>query len=307
MFRVALIIMLWGCTKARVSSIELEAVELPGFTIKLPAVDEPAANDPREPRPENSYIAGSVKRSRNSTLIVEVEWKLGQLADDKTLAEIRRVTAADLDHPLARPASGLPTRSFRAKLEGHPLLITEIACGARRFEIWTTSDALDLEALQRSILATARCHPDLAQEKPFASTDLDRAIGWNRREARIDLASRAGWMQMESPKGVLILGRADGTSLLVMVFENEPSGADLKLLFRSDPLEIGTGDPRPLRGTAKGTPTRGWMHALNCGADGWMLIAYLELDNERPPGGKDVVTGARCLDRGVPPVSWPGL
>jgi hypothetical protein len=124
---------------------------------------------------------------------------------------------------------------------------------------------------------------------------------------RIDLASRAGWKQMESPKGGLSLQRDDGTSLMAMVFQNEPTTADLKLLFRSDPLEIGTGDPRPLHGTAKGTSMRGWMHALNCSADGWMLMMYLEFDNERPPGGKDVLAGARCLDKGAPLVPWPKL
>jgi hypothetical protein len=304
MLRVALIIMLAGCTRSPRSSIELEAVELPGFTIKLPAGDQ-AAPDPSAPGPESSYVAGSIRRSRNANLVVRVSWKHGKLADDNTLAEIRRVTAADLEHPLELPAGGLPTRSFRAKLEGHALLITEIACGARRFEIWTVADAFDLEALQRSILATARCHPDLAQEKQFGGADLDRAIGWNRREVRFDLASRAGWKQMKSPKGELILTRDDGAALVLMVFENEPSTADLELLFRNDPLEIGTGDPRPLRGTANGKRVRGWMHPLNCGADGWILLAYLEFDNERPPGGNDIVTGARCLDKGVPTVSWP--
>jgi hypothetical protein len=302
MLRVALIVVLASCTKVPVSSIELQKVELPGFTLQLP-VGKPDTDAP--PAAESSYVSGDVTRGQKSLVVVLVGWKLGALANPSTLAEIKRALGVDVDHPLALPANALATRSFRGQTRGAPSIFTEVICGARRFTILTVSQRVDVEELQRTILATVSCHPDPEQDKQFAGADLDRSIGW-KGEPRIDLASRAGWKQLQNQKGLQLLMRDNGTTLMVMTFETEPSEADLKLLFRRDPIELGTGDPRPLHGTSAAGPIRGWQHALNCGADGWMVMTYLEADSELPPGGKDVVTGARCLDKGAPPVSWPG-
>jgi hypothetical protein len=281
----------------------LATVELPGFSLALPAdVSSGSAIDPWTA--QVNYERGELQR--NGPVRVLVSWNPGGPWSVVDLGDLAKVAAVDATKPVAMDAGGgLPVVTYRGRVKGVPVLISGVACGARHFEIWTTSLTVDLDQIHRLILASVRCSPDAAKDRELVAhtrdrSELDAAIG-ARAPARFDLADRTGWKRNDGGKEreSVLLVSSTGATLTALGFEHEPNDAALQRLLEPNQITLGAGTPRVLT-HPQGS---GLLRTLHCG-DAWVVLMYLEPD-VRAVRTPDAINGAHCLAVDDPDVVWP--
>lgn len=174
-----------GCRGDR---IEYHRVELPGFSLEVPAF----VNYGKDPATE--YRAGEVEGKSSSHLVV-LTWRLGPntpLEEMPTMARALRAGIPESKTLQTEPARALQINGnnatqIEARLDTAQMSYTEITCGKRAVIVYVVARTISVRAMRDRILNSFACRPIATQEAaidgaaaPFGIDDPALLAGWHR-------------------------------------------------------------------------------------------------------------------------------
>ncbi|HKA86432.1 MAG TPA: hypothetical protein VKE22_02165 [Haliangiales bacterium] len=186
-------------------TIPIKPRELPGLTFALP--------EAKEVDSKIAYTSGVLRMVIEAKHVVfSLTWDGGGLPEDEELraAVMSMLKLEARPEPVDFPVGGgLPHRSLRFVRQGVPGNFTSFTCGGRRFSWLTLGDGA--QSVHTRALASARCHPDPAQEAAEV--------------VPVVMHVPADWKRVPAAAGQLLLAGASGTVLVRAIPGKHDPGA----------------------------------------------------------------------------------
>ncbi len=300
--RLALaLLLLVGCKR----SVELHRVDLPGFSLELPASVHYAGDG------KTDYRSGSV-RDLGDRLVVFVGWQPGEISTvDEMPVAVRAIVAAvpslaglSLSPARAVEVGGQKATRIDSKIEGIAVTFADITCGKRSVMLGFGA-ARDFEPTRDRILASFRCQPDAAEDAALAAAapigvdDPAVLAGWSR------VANDDAFAMTNGRLAVLAVAAPSGGSATGVIGRMIPSlfaGVGAKWAERGRETR---GGREYVRGTmtADGDETPGVVAAWACGNGGDDAVIVLAFGpDDAIDEAIDFIGKLRCARRSDPPL-----
>ena len=271
---------------------------MPGFQLALPA----GATVKDDPNYSNGRLAMGMLAGVTSTM--QVTWEPGGLYGDDDVALVNKALSATLGGearpiPIAETVTvpgAQQTRSWAVRVGDRTSWSTQIACGARRVVLRTTSSHWGVERLHRRVAASFRCRPDAAKEKTVGDVPVlfDVEGDW------FHLPSSPSQLQITDGQFILMAQRADVRTL---------KSETLRVVEAALPgYKIGerVGDDWPVEIVEDGEELYGWMSLRPCReGDQFFVMAFGDAKDRKE--AKALLPRVRCRRPDEAPQTWPAL
>jgi len=275
--RALVLLLVLGCKR----STELKRVELPGFSLELPASVHYTGDG------KTDYRAGTV-RDVGDGLVVFVGWQFGEIASvDEMPVAVRAIVEAvpalariELAQARSVEIGGQKATRIDSKIEDVAVTFADITCGKRSVMLGFGA-ARDFEATRDRILASFQCHPAaadeaLAEAAPIGVDDPAVLAGWSR------VANEDAFAMTNGRLAVVAVGAPSGGSVTGVLHRMIPTlFASIGAKWQERGRET-HGGREYFRGTmtADGEETPGVIAAWPCGDGGDDALIVLALAPE---------------------------